>query len=382
MVAHDPTLGWRPELQWKPRSLPTASRRRQLHQAQQRNIEAGQPPNTRIKLSRADVEWLITRNGGPVQWGDDRRGHAGLDLRGADLSNSDLSYLPLADTLLQDSVLTEASLAGADLRWAFLNGSHASSAEFRDADLFKVHFDGAYLRDADFCSANLRSAWLDDATYLDGANLNGAFLSGCHWRDADIVHVKWEDLRIIGEEKQAQANSSHEKASPYAEAADAYGRLSQLLRIQGKLPDASRFYYRSNLMRRKADSFTILSGVKTQHWDSVRSALPRLAWRLAIEKVAGYGEYPGRVLIWALTTILAFTGLYMLFGSTQGHPFGFSAAFVFSLSSMLGRGYALVLPFSKLAEPASLLSTIEGAIGLTLEILFVTTFTRRLIGGT
>src|SRR5690349_10787390 len=111
MVAHDPTLGWRPELPWEPHSLPTANRRRQLRQAQQRNIEAGRPPNAALRLSRADVEWLITRNHGPVQWGDDRRGHAGLDLRGADLSNSDLSRLPLADTLLQDSILTEACLA-------------------------------------------------------------------------------------------------------------------------------------------------------------------------------------------------------------------------------------------------------------------------------
>lgn len=72
----------------------------------------------------------------------------------------------------------------------------------------------------------------------------------------------------------------------------------------------------------------------------------------------------------------------MLFGGTNGHPFGFVSALVFSLSSLMGRGYALVLPFAHLPELSSLLSVIEGAIGLTLEILFVTTFTRRLIGGT
>ena len=47
-----------------------------------------------MKLSRADVEWLLAthENGrGPVNWSDEgQRGRKGLDLRGADLCQVDL----------------------------------------------------------------------------------------------------------------------------------------------------------------------------------------------------------------------------------------------------------------------------------------------------
>src|SRR5947209_8109603 len=64
------------------------------------DIKQGIYPFKDIKLSRADVEWLLTthENGsGPVDWSDvNQRKREGLDLRGADLSKADLSYLPLA----------------------------------------------------------------------------------------------------------------------------------------------------------------------------------------------------------------------------------------------------------------------------------------------
>ena len=382
ILDNDPDLGWRPELPWQPQSLPSARRRRELQRAERQNISDGKPSHNGLHLNRKDLEWLIVRNHGPVKWGDNRCGHPGLDLRGADLSGSDMSRLPLADTMLQDSILADANLSGSDLRWVLLNRAYISNADLRGADLFKAHFDSAYLRNSDFRTANLKNAWFNDGTYLDGARLDGAFLSGCHWREVDIVHVKWEEVRTIGEEIDARQRPTSTKGSTYAEAADAYGRLSQLLRTQGKLPDASRFYYRSNVMRRCADWYDLIIAVKTRNWSRLGAILPRLSWRLAIEAVAGYGEYPARVLLWALTSTLIFTWLYMMFGSTNGHPFGFISALVFSLSSLMGRGYALVLPFAHLPELSSLLSVIEGAVGLTLEILFVTTFTRRLIGGT
>src|SRR5947208_2793203 len=53
-----------------------------------------------IKLSRADVEWLLAthENGrGPIDWEDStQRRRGGLDLRGADLSDENLQDLPLA----------------------------------------------------------------------------------------------------------------------------------------------------------------------------------------------------------------------------------------------------------------------------------------------
>src|SRR5437588_2597257 len=65
------------------------------------NIEKGIYPFKDIKLSRADVEWLLVthENGrGPVDWSDrSQRERIGLDLRGADLSQENLGDLPLAN---------------------------------------------------------------------------------------------------------------------------------------------------------------------------------------------------------------------------------------------------------------------------------------------
>jgi hypothetical protein len=56
-----------------------------------------------MKLSRADVEWLLATHEhgrGPIDWSDEgQREREGLDLRGADLSRVDLQNLPLARTI-------------------------------------------------------------------------------------------------------------------------------------------------------------------------------------------------------------------------------------------------------------------------------------------
>src|SRR5258707_10736415 len=64
------------------------------------DIEKGIYPFKGMKLSRADVEWLLAthENGrGPVDWSDvQQRKRRGLDLRGADLRQVNLGSLPLA----------------------------------------------------------------------------------------------------------------------------------------------------------------------------------------------------------------------------------------------------------------------------------------------
>jgi hypothetical protein len=64
------------------------------------DIEKGIYPFSNVKLSRADVEWLLAthENGqGPVDWHDGhQRARMGLDLRGTDLRQVNLNRLPLA----------------------------------------------------------------------------------------------------------------------------------------------------------------------------------------------------------------------------------------------------------------------------------------------
>src|SRR5271165_2055358 len=100
---------------WKAQGMPwriepEIDEKRQRYLTQRRavkpDVEKGVYPfrddTSSIKLTRADIEWLLTTHEsgdarGPVnpedstQWNRD-----GLDLRGADLSEVNLEYLPLA----------------------------------------------------------------------------------------------------------------------------------------------------------------------------------------------------------------------------------------------------------------------------------------------
>ena len=64
------------------------------------DIERGTYPFAGVRLTRADIEWLLAMHEdgrGPVDWSDpDQRQREGLDLRGADMRGVGLSDLPLA----------------------------------------------------------------------------------------------------------------------------------------------------------------------------------------------------------------------------------------------------------------------------------------------
>src|SRR6266702_5969019 len=88
------------------RTEPEIDKKRQENLAKRRlitpNIEQGIYPFKGEKLSRADVEWLLSTHEtggirGPVDGSDERqREREGLDVRGADLCKVDLRNLPLA----------------------------------------------------------------------------------------------------------------------------------------------------------------------------------------------------------------------------------------------------------------------------------------------
>jgi hypothetical protein len=96
-------------------------------------------------------------------------------------------------------------------------------------------------------------------------------------------------------------------------------------------------------------------------------------WLLDI--VAGYGEKPGRTLLWYLATILSFAVGYALLA-----PGGISLAtmpnaLIDSVLSFHGRGLAPNASFTASAVPA--LSAVEAIIGLFIEISFIATFVQR-----
>jgi uncharacterized protein YjbI with pentapeptide repeats len=223
----DDTEAWKAywEAQGKSwRKEPEINEERQAYLAERRSItpdiEQGIYPFKDVKLSRADVEWLIdTHKVEPrpiIRSDEGQRERRGLDLRGADLRRVNLHGLPLEDltagfntdrwsprhealiqqamTHLEEVDLSEAHLEGANLRWVrleeadlrnvHLEGADLQYAHLEGADLREAHLEGANARETFMVRANLRKAHLEAADlryiHFEGANLRYAHLDGKH----------------------------------------------------------------------------------------------------------------------------------------------------------------------------------------------------------
>lgn len=213
-------------MQW--RTEPEIDAERQQFLAERRNIKPDidkgiypfRDENGSIKLTRADVEWLVATYdvGAPLQdedrlvlvysagpsgppWvrqGPDLRG---ADLRGVDLAGMQLVYARMDDTvlaaarldtaMLEGATLIRANCAGVSLRGAHLDSTDLREANLQDADLSGASLVQAWLRQADLQRANLRGANFDMAS-MELANLAGADLTGAHLTE---VLMAGADLR-------------------------------------------------------------------------------------------------------------------------------------------------------------------------------------------
>src|SRR5260221_5913943 len=188
---------------WRTEPEIDAKRQKELteHRAIVPDIEKGIYPFKGLKLSRADVEWLLSTHEsrgiqGHVDWSDEsQRERLGVDLRGADLKGVNLSRLPLACIR---GGLTEGE-RGSDKQWkhrceeaaihlensklieAHLEGARLQFAHLEEADLETAHLEGARLYSADFTGANLRYAYLDRTCNLDSIDLIEAKVADVRW---------------------------------------------------------------------------------------------------------------------------------------------------------------------------------------------------------
>jgi len=299
---------------WRTESEIHGERQRELSQCLEikSDIKQGIYPFKDIKLTRADVEWLLATHesgGGPVNWSDERqRERMGIDLRGADLRTVNLSNLPLTrirgglnwdqwrratleeremaavhmeranlsnvhleGAILQGAHLEEADLRNAHLEEAKLYGAYLKNAYLRDAHLEgarlgDTHFEGARLANAHFEGADLRGAFLDGGTDLVGVSLGNeksgcALLADVHWSDANLSLVNWTSARKLGDENEAHHRERHwrkqtakEKAGrldDYQTAARAYRQVANAMRAQGMDTEAIHFAYRAHVLQRK-----------------------------------------------------------------------------------------------------------------------------------
>jgi uncharacterized protein YjbI with pentapeptide repeats len=267
-------------------------------------------PFKNVRLTRADIEWLLaTHEGGrgPVDWADGEQGErVGLDLRGAHLQGADLRRLPLARVYggltieewkaatleqrdgagvwLEGADLSEAHLEGAILRGAHLEGAILRKAAMQGAVLYKAHLNGAYFRDAHLERANLAAANLEGAylrsTFLEGTDLRKAFFDSrtslegallsskrvecarvaevC-WSDVNLSLVDWRQVRMLGDEYKACQRTTYgdvvkdliKQLEDYREAVRAYRQLANAMRAQGMNEEAVPFAYRAQVLQRK-----------------------------------------------------------------------------------------------------------------------------------
>lgn len=390
------------------------------------DIEQGIYPFKNIKLSRADIEWMLETHGsgqGPVRWNDaQQRERVGIDLRGANLQGLDLSYLPLARLRcglswielytsshayrelrrsewpqellslchlaaahLEKARLRFAELQGAwfigvyledaNLNWANLEKAELRWAHLERATLRETHLEGAYLIEAHLEQADLRRAYFSSATRLNwgflGHHDDAAWLSDIRWGGVNLATIEWSQVEMLGEEYRSRQAKDDQGKKPnttriyeYETAVRANRQLAIALQAEGMNEEADRFAYRSHLLQR-----VVLR--RQRKW------LKYLAsWFFWL--IAGYGYRPLHSLIAYLLIIFGFMGLYLLNAQIVAPHLTWDQALVLSVSSFHGRGF-----FEQditLGSGYARLAAAEAVLGLLIEISFIATFTQRFFG--
>jgi uncharacterized protein YjbI with pentapeptide repeats len=391
------------------------------------DIEKGIYPFKGMKLSRADVEWLLAthENGlGPVDWSnEDQRSREGIDLRGADLRQVDLSGLPLAcmigglnmmqnqainsnhrkkaavtldganlrQTHLEGAILYNASIKSAALqgtflqsakaRWARLEGSRMRGAHLEGADLRSAHLEGNTLAEACLDGTDLRSAFFDAASTLTtlGSKENTALVFEVRWGGVDLAHVDWSQVITLGDERIAKKQTKKDlQLEGLHQAVRAYRKLAVELQGQGLNEEAAHFAYRAQVLQKSVRRFQILQPDMRlrQRFQALVAWL--FSWFLFL--LAGYGYKPGRCFFSYLIVITGFALSYYLLGLSEvgPHHLAWNEAFVVSMTAFHGRGF-FADQFHP-GDPQALVAAFEALVGLIIEITLIATLTRRLFG--
>lgn len=395
--AFDDTKGWKTywEQQGQPwRTEPEIDPERQQYLSERRNItpniEQGLYPFKDVKLTRADIEWLLATHEegrGPIFWSsDNNRNRVGLDLRGADLRQINLRRLPLAfmrgglnlDEWLRATEeqrnMAAVQLQGAYLRDAQLQGAYLRSAQLQGAYLRVAQLQGAHLREAQLQGVDLSRSDLDGAT-LDRVTLSdetygSVRLPDVRWGGVNLAVVDWGHVTRLGDEQKAHQKKDSEgetkdkltRMDEYKESVRAYRQLSVVLRNQGLNEDAARFSYRAQLMQRKV------------FWHQGMRSLGQYFFSLFLDLLTGYGYKPIRSFITYAVVISVFAFIYFLLGS----HLAWNEAIVISMTAFHGRGF---FPDQfRPGDPQALVAAIEAFVGLLIEVTFIATLTQRLFG--
>jgi uncharacterized protein YjbI with pentapeptide repeats len=165
------------------------------------DITQGRYPFTNVKLTRADIEWLLAQH---KEHSQDKQ--KGLDLRGANLRRANLSHLPLtglrAGIDWDDSIDAASTTQVVEAASAHFEGASLDWTQLEDACLDGAHFEGAslyeaYLQNATLSFAQLQGSDLSQAQ-LDKANLYGACLEQTYLRRACLTGATLAHAKMTG----------------------------------------------------------------------------------------------------------------------------------------------------------------------------------------
>jgi uncharacterized protein YjbI with pentapeptide repeats len=374
------------------RTEPEIDEERQRYLAERQsinpNIEKGIYPFKDIRLSRADVEWLLAtlENGhGPVNWSNEKELHErrGLDLRGADLRLINLNNLPLTQlyggldqderdlATVEQGEMAAIHLEGASLKRTRLERAVLSWVHLESANLFRVHLEranlyGAHLEKTDLRQAHLEGAYLLKSTIGDENDI-GPRIVNVRWGDADLAVVRWSQVKLLADEYEAIQKKRSAKLKDMAEpleehekAVRANRQLSIALQNQGLNEDAARFAYRAQILQRKVFWYQRKFG--------------QYLFSLFLALLTGYGYKPIRSFISYAVVISVFAVIYFMLGS----HLAWNEAIVISMTAFHGRGF---FPEQfKPGDPQALVAAIEAFMGLLIEVTFIATLTQRLFG--
>src|SRR5712692_5085819 len=384
---------------------PEIDAERQKYHAEHRsitpNIEQGIYPFRGIKLSRADIEWLLAthENGrGPVDWSyEHQREREGLDLRGADLRGADLRDLPLARicggltwvdwahrteeqhdaaaVLMEGAVLSGAHLEGATLIQAHLERTDLRKAHLERTDLRRVHLERADLWKAHLEGAILARAHLDEVL-LDGVVLSdekhiGPQLADIRWNDVNLTVVNWSQVEMLGDEYRARQKKDFGKAKDkalrisqyYYSAIRSNRQLAVALRDQGMNDEADHFAYRAQLLQRKV------------LWH--QQNFGRWLFSLLLAMLSGYGYRIWRILVAYVLVVSLFAVAYFVLGLHYPPHLPLVQAFLESITAFHGRVF---LEQFNPNTPQIWLTALEAIMGLVIEGVFIAMLIQRFFG--
>lgn len=370
---------------------PRPERMAELQAAYADNIAHARPPYAGVAIRTAgELRWILSER----DWSGEReaRGKARPQLEEADLRGANLPRTQLCQAVLRKASLDGACLFGADLYRAELQGARCEKADLRQSDLFGADLDRSWLWDVDFREARLERASLC-ATHFRGADLRGADLTGAWmdsttrfravkldantrigqvvWNSVPLIQVDWSQMPQAGEEADIRGKTPRaERLRSIVAAEQAYDGLAVVLQNQGVKDWASRYHLRALRLERRAQ---LLRG-------------HMLSWFVSwlIDMLSGYGQYTGRALrAYALVvatfavTYYGLTNYLTAYIPTRSSHLSGVEAVVLSISSFHGRGF---FPQAiSLGDPIAVVAAAEAIVGLFIELVFITTFSRRVL---